>query len=49
MEILSDILMQIIDHDNVPRNTPIQEYQLLLPIRTGEIEKDQSLVQNPGY
>jgi starch-binding outer membrane protein, SusD/RagB family len=49
VEILSDILMQIIDHDNVPRNTPVPEYQLLLPIPTGEIEKDQSLVQNPGY
>ncbi len=49
VEMLSDILMRIIDHDNVPRSTPIPEYQLLLPIPTGEIEKDQSLVQNPGY
>src|SRR5690554_1732889 len=49
VEILSDILMRVIDYDNVPRGTPIPEYQLLLPIPTGEIEKDQSLVQNPGY
>lgn len=49
VEILSDILMRIIDYDNVPRSTPIPEYQLLLPIPVDEIEKDQSLVQNPGY
>lgn len=28
---------------------PIEEYQLLLPIPVGEIEKDASLNQNPGY
>lgn len=28
---------------------PIEEYQLLLPIPVGEIEKDASLLQNPGY
>jgi hypothetical protein len=49
VEILSDILMRVIDYDNVPRSTPVPEYQLLLPIPTTEIEKDQSLVQNPGY
>ena len=49
VEILSDILMRVIDYDNVPRTTPIPEYQLLLPIPVDEIEKDQSLVQNPGY
>lgn len=28
---------------------PIEAYQLLLPIPVGEIEKDASLAQNPGY
>lgn len=28
---------------------PIEAYQLLLPIPVGEIEKDASLTQNPGY
>ncbi|MEX2595114.1 MAG: RagB/SusD family nutrient uptake outer membrane protein [Anditalea sp.] len=28
---------------------PIEEFQLLLPIPVGEIEKDPSLTQNPGY
>ena len=31
------------------RKDPIEAYQLLLPIPIGEIEKDQSLTQNPGY
>jgi len=31
------------------RNDLIPAYQLLLPIPIGEIEKDQTLTQNPGY
>ena len=31
------------------RTEPIPEYQLILPIPVGEIEKDQTLTQNPGY
>jgi hypothetical protein len=31
------------------RTSPIPDYQLLLPIPTGEIEKDNTLLQNPGY
>ena len=31
------------------RTEPIPEYQLLLPIPVGEIEKDNTLIQNTGY
>lgn len=31
------------------RSEPVPEYQLLLPIPVGEIEKDQTLTQNAGY
>ena len=31
------------------RDTPIPEYQLILPIPVSEIEKDQTLTQNFGY
>jgi len=31
------------------RSENIPEYQLILPIPVAEIEKDQTLVQNPGY
>jgi tetratricopeptide (TPR) repeat protein len=35
--------------DRIFTTEPIEEYQLLLPIPVGEIEKDASLSQNPGY
>jgi|GEM_PF-577663 len=35
--------------DKIFTTEPIEAYQLLLPIPVGEIEKDASLVQNPGY
>jgi starch-binding outer membrane protein, SusD/RagB family len=31
------------------RSIPIPEYQLLLPISVSEIQKDETLTQNPGY
>lgn len=35
--------------DRIFTSEPIEEYQLLLPIPVGEIEKDATLLQNPGY
>jgi hypothetical protein len=49
------ISAQLISHNEYEgrswRNVgdPIPEYQLILPIPVGEIEKDQTLIQNPGY
>jgi tetratricopeptide (TPR) repeat protein len=43
-------LMTIVDYDDKIYITgPIPEYQLILPIPVGEIEKDPTLTQNPGY
>jgi starch-binding outer membrane protein, SusD/RagB family len=50
IEYLSESLMNGNDYEiRIFRTTPIPENQLLLPIPVGEIEKDQSLTQNPGY
>lgn len=47
------ISQQLMSGDNyyllTIRTEPIAEYQLLLPIPVGEIEKDNTLLQNPGY
>jgi tetratricopeptide (TPR) repeat protein len=50
IEVLTKVLMTPIDYDtNIAISAPISEEQLLLPIPVGEIEKDQTLPQNPGY
>jgi starch-binding outer membrane protein, SusD/RagB family len=50
IEYLSRDLRSNCDYEfRVFRNEDIPEYQLLLPIPVSEIEKDQTLVQNPGY
>ncbi|MBD3628524.1 RagB/SusD family nutrient uptake outer membrane protein [Cyclobacterium sp.] len=50
IEKISYALMTPIVYDTQIYTTePIEEYQLLLPIPVNEIEKDASLVQNPGY
>jgi tetratricopeptide (TPR) repeat protein len=50
IEYISSDLMSNVDYEfRVFRNEPIPEYQLILPIPVGEIEKDQTLTQNPGY
>jgi hypothetical protein len=42
--------MTPLDYDtNIAISGPIPEEQLILPIPVGEIEKDQTLPQNPGY
>ena len=50
VDVITKDLMTPIDYDtNIEINAPIPEYQLILPIPVGEIEKDQTLEQNPGY
>lgn len=50
VEVLTKVLMTPIDYDtNIAISGPISEEQLILPIPVGEIEKDQTLPQNPGY
>ncbi len=50
IEVLTKVLMTPIDFDtNIAISAPISEEQLLLPVPVGEIEKDQTLPQNPGY
>lgn len=50
VEYISHVLMNNNEYEKrVWRSTPVPEYQLLLPIPVGEIEKDQTLTQNPGY
>lgn len=50
VEYISRELMSSNDYeDRILRTSPIPEYQLLLPIPVGEIQKDQTLTQNPGY
>ncbi|WP_082063718.1 RagB/SusD family nutrient uptake outer membrane protein [Draconibacterium sediminis] len=49
IEIISEALMTVTGEDYGVQDKPIEEYQLLFPIPTGEIEKDQTLPQNPGY
>jgi tetratricopeptide (TPR) repeat protein len=49
IEIISESLMTVTGEDYGVQDTPIEPYQLLFPIPAGEIEKDQTLPQNPGY
>lgn len=50
VEYLSRDLMSTNEYEGRKfRNEPVPEYQLLLPIPVGEIEKDQTLTQNVGY
>jgi len=50
VEYISRDLMSNVDYEfRVFRSEPVPEYQLILPIPVGEIEKDPTLTQNPGY
>lgn len=50
IEYISRDLMSNNDYEGrVFRGEPIPQYQLILPIPVTEIEKDQTLTQNPGY
>lgn len=50
IEYLSQVLMNDNEYERrIWRLEPIPDYQLLLPIPVGEIEKDQTLTQNSGY
>ncbi len=50
VEYISRVLMNNNEYERrVWRSAPIPEYQLILPIPVGEIEKDQTLTQNAGY
>ncbi len=49
IEILSYALMNPVGEDINKQIAPINENQLLFPIPLTEIEKDQTLTQNPGY
>lgn len=50
IEIISKDLMTKVDYDDkIYTLSPIPEYQLILPIPVGEIEKDPTLTQNAGY
>ncbi len=50
IDVISHALMTPLDYDdNIEITKPIPKYQLILPIPVVEIEKDQSLEQNPGY
>jgi tetratricopeptide (TPR) repeat protein len=49
IEIISEALMTVTGEDYGVTDSPVGEYQLLFPIPTSEIEKDQTLPQNQGY
>ncbi|MBW8325368.1 MAG: RagB/SusD family nutrient uptake outer membrane protein [Prolixibacteraceae bacterium] len=50
VSVLTKSLMTKVDYDDKIYITgPIAEYQLILPIPVGEIEKDPTLTQNSGY
>ncbi|TDE17228.1 RagB/SusD family nutrient uptake outer membrane protein [Dyadobacter psychrotolerans] len=50
IDVLTKVLLTKVDYDtNIAISAPIPEEQLILPIPVGEIEKDQTLPQNPGY
>jgi len=49
IEIISEALMTVTGEDYGVTDSPIEEYQLVFPIPTSEIEKDQTLPQNQGY
>lgn len=43
------LMTPVVFDDRIFTTEPIEAYQLLLPIPVGEIEKDATLLQNPGY
>ncbi|MEI6140772.1 MAG: RagB/SusD family nutrient uptake outer membrane protein [Mariniphaga sp.] len=47
--ITKDLMTKVDYDDKIYITGPIAEYQLLLPIPVGEIEKDPTLTQNTGY
>ncbi len=50
VSVLTKSLMTKVDYDDkIYIAGPIAEYQLILPIPVGEIEKDPTLTQNSGY
>ncbi len=49
IEIISKALMNPVGEDKNKQTAPINENQLLFPVPLTEIEKDQTLTQNPGY
>ncbi len=50
VSVITKALMTKVDYDDKIYITgPIPEYQLILPIPVGEIEKDPTLTQNSGY
>ncbi|WP_430935300.1 RagB/SusD family nutrient uptake outer membrane protein [Saccharicrinis sp. 156] len=49
VEIISEALMTVTGEDYGQEDQPIEPYQLLFPIPTAEIQKDQTLPQNAGY
>jgi hypothetical protein len=50
ISVISKALMTKVDYDDkIYITSPIPEYQLILPIPVGEIEKDPTLTQNSGY
>jgi hypothetical protein len=50
ISVLTKTLMTKVDYDDkIYISGPIAEYQLILPIPVGEIQKDPTLTQNTGY
>ncbi len=50
IDVLTKALMTKVDYDDfIAITEPIPASQLILPIPVGEIQKDQTLLQNPGY
>src|SRR5690606_5826473 len=43
------LMTPVVFDDRIFTTEPIEAYQLLLPIPVSEIEKDATLLQNPGY
>lgn len=50
IDVITKDLMTKVDYDDkIYISGPIPAYQLILPIPVGEIQKDATLLQNPGY
>lgn len=50
IDVITKALTTKVDYDDfIAITEPIPAYQLILPIPVGEIEKDQTLLQNTGY
>jgi len=50
VSVITKALMTKVDYDDkIYIAGPIAEYQFILPIPVGEIEKDPTLIQNTGY